>query len=95
MTPHPKDDPKNSAASQNDSTWAEEEANKIYYAWTGQGDADMIQAIALALRQAKNRGLEEAIKAADTRGACTCGCPHEDCPDDCTSRIRALREVLK
>lgn len=41
------------------------------------------------------RGIEEAAKVAESGGACQCGCPHEDCPDDCGTRIRTLAKEMK
>lgn len=40
-----------------------EKANKIYYKWTGEGDADMILAISAALAQSREEGFEECRKA--------------------------------
>ncbi len=73
-------------------------AEKIYKEFDGYLDdmcdeedhRALVVNIAAALRSYGDEKLEEAAKIAESGGACECGCPYEDCPDSCASKIRSL-----
>ncbi len=82
MTPSPKDD------------WALEMAARCWCDPAVEDrvmDAEMCKVFALALRQARNRGLEEAAKASEELDYNV----HPGCGRFIGKKIRALREVLK